>query len=270
MNQQQVKEQLLLLDKPTEDFKVIFSGKKSRKVDGLYHPETQEIIIHNKNHETDDQLMYTAIHEFAHHVQFTTSPVPVSVKAHTVRFWHILHNLLFKAEELGIYRNIFTTNEEFIALTKKIKEEFILENGLLMKEFGRLLMEARTLCDKYHASFTDYIDRILNLPRSSVRSCIKIHAYNINPKLGFENMKTLAGIASEEQRAKAEEAFLNGQSPDMVKMQWKSREEPDEPLQKLKKEKIQIEKRIALLSNRLKEIVKRINEYNEGETHSKG
>jgi hypothetical protein len=185
-----------------------------------------------------------------------------------VRFWHILHTLLFKAEALGIYKNIFTTNEEFIALTKKIKDEFLFENGRLMKDFGRLLAEARILCDKYHASFTDYIDRILNIPRASARSCIKIHAYNINPKLGFENMKTVAGIAHEELRAKAEHAFLDGQSPDMVKMQWKSREESDEPLQRLKKEKIHIEKRIAILSDRLKDIVKRIKEYDQGDVQS--
>ncbi|MBN1700097.1 MAG: hypothetical protein JW881_21480 [Spirochaetales bacterium] len=264
MNQDQVKEKLLLLDEATEDFRVIFSGKKSRKVDGLYLPDTREIIIHNKNHETDGELMYTAIHEFAHHIHFTTSSVPVSTKAHTVRFWNILHTLLFKAEESGIYRNIFTANPEFVALTKTIKEEFLYKNGLLMKEFGGLLARARELCDKYHASFTDYIDRILSLPRTNARSCIKVHAYNIDPRIGFENMKTVAGIASEEIRAKAERAFLDGQSPDMVKVQWKSREEHDDPLINLKKEKMQIEKRITLLSQRLKEVVKRINEWDNG------
>ena len=48
MNQDQLKTKL---DEYTEnkDFTVIFSGKTSKKVDGLYHPEKQEIIIHNKN-----------------------------------------------------------------------------------------------------------------------------------------------------------------------------------------------------------------------------
>jgi len=62
MNQDQVKELLLTLDKNVPDFSVIFSGKMSGKVDGLYYPDRREIIIHNKNFEEDGQLIYTAIH----------------------------------------------------------------------------------------------------------------------------------------------------------------------------------------------------------------
>ena len=49
MNQDQVKEKLLEIESDVQDFKVILSGKKSKKVNGLYNPEKMEIIIHNKN-----------------------------------------------------------------------------------------------------------------------------------------------------------------------------------------------------------------------------
>ena len=107
MNQDQVKTKLLELDKSVEDFTITFSGKKSKKVDGLYKPDIREIILHTENFGNDNQLIYTAIHEFAHHIQFTKSSIPISIRAHTNKFWNIFHNLLFDAESKGIYENVF-------------------------------------------------------------------------------------------------------------------------------------------------------------------
>ncbi len=53
MNQDQVKRALLSVRNAPEDFSVILSGKESRKVNGLYKPETREIILHNKNFAND-------------------------------------------------------------------------------------------------------------------------------------------------------------------------------------------------------------------------
>lgn len=269
MNQQQVKEKLLELNSNVPDFAVIFTGKKSRKVDGLYHPESKEILIHNKNHENDNQIMYTAIHEFAHHIQFTTSAVPISTRAHTINYWNIFHTLLYQAEELGIYKNIYNTNGEFLTLTRKIRQEILIKNGHLMIEFGRLLREARSLCEKYKVSFTDYLDRILNVPRASARSIIKVHSLNINPEIGYENMKTVSGIHDEMEREQAVEAFLAGHSPDMVKMRFKSKPGEDNPLEALQKEKKSITKRITTLTVKLKEIDKRIEELTYSDTDEK-
>ena len=97
MNQTQVKDILLQLKDDVQEFTVIFSGKKSTKVDGLYKPLTREIIIHNKNTEDENAIVYTSIHEFAHHVHVSSSVVPVSRRAHTKEFWAILHSLMEKA-----------------------------------------------------------------------------------------------------------------------------------------------------------------------------
>ena len=53
MNVDQLKEKLLMLEPNAGDFLLVFSGKTSKKVHGLYKPETKEIIIHNKNFNED-------------------------------------------------------------------------------------------------------------------------------------------------------------------------------------------------------------------------
>ena len=63
MNQDQTKALLLGIEGCKTDFSVVFTGKKSSMVNGLYKPLTREILIHNKNFQNDGQLVYTAIHE---------------------------------------------------------------------------------------------------------------------------------------------------------------------------------------------------------------
>ncbi|MFW5684008.1 MAG: hypothetical protein ACOC1I_04080 [Spirochaetota bacterium] len=263
MNQDQVKEQLLRLQDDVEEFFVIFSGKTSKKVNGLYHPETREIIIHNRNFEHDNALMYTAIHEFAHHVHFTTSPVPVGPRAHTLEFRSILHRLLIRAEEVGAYRNPFEADPEFQALTRRLKSEFLEQNGRIMKAFGEALVEAEGLCRKRGARFEDYVERVLSMDRRTATTLMKIHTYNINPALGYNNMATVAGLPNDERRLQAQEAFLAGESPDMVKMAVRApgRDEPDDPLRKLETERGRIERTIRSLQAKLDEIEERIGTY---------
>ena len=145
MNQDQVKELLLQIEDGVEEFFLIFSGKSSRKVNGLYHPDTREIIIHNRNFDSDNALLYTAIHEFAHHIHITTSPVPVGPRSHTLAYRNILHQLLVKAEEKGVYANPFES-AEFQALAERLRREFLARNGSIMKSFGAALIEAERLC----------------------------------------------------------------------------------------------------------------------------
>jgi hypothetical protein len=263
MNQDQVKKGLLKLEPDTEEFSVIFSGKESRKVNGLYHPDKREIIIHNKNFTDDNDLMYTAIHEFAHHLHFTRSPVPISAKAHTMAFWSIFHGLLEKAESAEVYRNVFDSNKEFRALTRTIKEDFLAKNGALMKEFAELLIKADELCKKTNMRFDDYVDRTLGVPRLSARALIRMRAFNVNPAIGFDNMKVVASLPDEESRRGAQAAFLAGKSPDSVKAEFGRRREPKEPSVILEEEKRRIERTISSLTQRLGEINARLERLQE-------
>jgi len=268
MNQDQVKELLLRLEDDVQEFNLIFSGKKSKKANGLYYPDTREIIIHNQNFSDDNALIYTAVHEFAHHVHFTRSAIPVGPKSHTIEFRTILHTLLERAEQMQIYRSIFRTNPEFMALTFRIKKEFLTANGRLMKEFGSVLQEAQKLCEKYQARFDDYIERVLSMERKSVNTILKIQALDLKPELGYENMGTVARIADPDKRAEAEEAFTSGKSPDMVKAMIREDETAPDPAKKLAKEKRRIERTISSLQQKLEEIDARLERLEQHGTAS--
>jgi len=258
MNNDQIKATLQALQSTEQDFTVILSGKKSRKVHGLYKPDSREIIIHNRNFTNDNELMYTAIHEYAHHIQFTTSATPISVRTHTTSFWNLFHTLLFEAEEKGIYRNPFEDIEELRELTRRIREKFLAAGGSMMKELGKLLIQANGICAKHGTSFSDYLDRVLSLPRTSAQLIMKAHTLDMDPRVGFENMRSLAAIRDDGERGRAQAELLAGHSPDMVKAKYMERPAPGDPRQALLKERERLERMIERLRKRLKEIEKRI------------
>ncbi|GHU81618.1 hypothetical protein FACS189468_4600 [Spirochaetia bacterium] len=224
MNQDQVKAALLAIEDAPMEFTVIFSGKKSGKVNGLYKPETREIIIHNRNFQGssgddtgDNLLLYTAIHEYAHHLHACARGGKLSARSHTTEFWAILHGLLEKAEAKKIYRNVFAESPELAELTETIREKYLRENGSLVKEMGSHLLRAYELCAAIGGRFEDYVDRVLRIPKIAAQMAMKMYQYDLNPELGSDNMRYLAGIRNEEDRAGAEKALLGGKSPDAVK-----------------------------------------------------
>jgi hypothetical protein len=259
VNQDQVKGYLLEIDEDVEEFFVIFSGKESRKANGVYHPDTREIIIHNRNFSNDASLMYTAIHEFAHHVHITNSPVPVGARAHTVEFRNILHRLLARAEEIGVYRNPFGTDPDLLALTERIRREFLSQNGALMKEFGRVLVEAENLCAAKGARFEDYVERALSLDVRTATTLMKLHRYDVNPDLGFTNMATVASLPTRDKRVEAQRRFEAGQTPDMVKSDLAAvKRRDDDPVRRLESERTRIQRTIRSLQAKLEEIEQRL------------
>ncbi|MDR0473107.1 MAG: hypothetical protein LBH43_05510 [Treponema sp.] len=265
MNQDQVKEKLLSVEDAPLDFTLIFSGKKSKKVNGLYKPDSREIILHNRNFaeagkEGDNLLLYTAIHEYAHHLHACSKGGKLPARAHSAEFWAILHTLLEKAEKQGLYRNVFESSRELTELTELIQKKYLKENGSLVKELGKLLLKAYDLCAAAGGRWEEYVDRVLRIPRSAANLAIRIHQYDLKPESGADNMRFLAGIKNEEKRAAAQNALLNeGKSPDMVKTAVRKKEPQDEGLrQRLEKEKLRLERTIASLSKRLAEVEKEL------------
>ena len=142
-----------------------------------------------------------------------------------------------------MYRSPFDRHEEFTDLTRRIRETVLSENGRLMKDLGRMLLEARDLCERHHASFEDYLDRVLCLPRSSAKIIVKSHLLDLDPRIGFENMRSV--------------------SPEMVKMRYLSAERPADPIHAMERERQRLQKTIRSLQRRLEEIERRIEEYGE-------
>ena len=266
MNTDKLKALLLKIEDAPQEFTVILSGKKSKKVNGLYKPDTREIILHNKNFEDnatgENLLVYTAIHEYAHHIQACRHNNKISVRAHSNEFWAIFHALLDKAESRGIYHNSASDSPELAALTETIQTKFIKGNGSLVKELGRHLFDAHVLCDKAGVRFEDYLDRILCIPRLAAKMAVKMFEYDLDPATGADNMRFLAGIGNAEKRGTAEQALLGGKSPDLVKLSYKTMQSPeDEDTEtQLKKEKQRLERSIAALEKRLEEVKRELGE----------
>jgi hypothetical protein len=191
--------------------------------------------------------------------------VPISIRSHTGEFWSLFHGLLYEAERLGIYSNPFDEIEDFDELTIRIREKILSVNGELMKELGELLIQAQKLCETHHTSFTDYLDRVLRIPRTSANTIIKTKLLDIDPRLGYENMKTLTRISDDQTRKQAETALIRGMSPDMVKRTYLpgGSAQPADPLEQLTAEKNRLERQIKRLQKKLEEIARKLNEYEE-------
>ena len=264
MDNARIKEILLDIAPSELEFTVTQTGKESKRVNGFYMPDTHEIFLHNKNFKNENQLIYTAVHEYTHHLTAeellkTTgnSNTTYNAKVHSQAFWAKFNQLLMVAEEKGYYKLEWESNAELKELTEKIKKEYLETNGRLMQEFGKLLMKAHELCEQADIRYEDYIDRVLCLPRNTAKEITKVGAVEVNPAIGFENMKIVASVRKKDDRADVEQEFLEGKGPVTVRelmrqkaMGCKPAAENDQKA-KLEKEKSRLEKTIDQLSKRL-------------------
>ncbi|MCL2442903.1 MAG: hypothetical protein FWD13_05485 [Treponema sp.] len=266
MNLDKVKEKLLLIEDAPLEFSVIFSGKKSKKVNGLYKPVSREIIIHNKNFKPDDTgqnlLLYTAIHEYAHHLHACSRGGTLSPRAHNSEFWAIFHSLLEKAENKKIYNDVFSVSPELLKLTEVIRGKYLKNNGELVKEMGKHLLKAHDLCTGIGVRFEDYVDRMLRIPRTAANMAMRMFEYDIAPEIGADNMRFVAGIRNGEERKAAETALIKGKSPDTVKIQVRNKDKEEDPVVLLEKEKARLERTIDMLKKRLDDVKKELRERN--------
>ncbi len=264
MNQDRVKEILLDIKNTELEFTVTFTGKESKRVNGLYKPESQEILLHNKNFTTDNQLIYTAIHEYVHHImneqklQKSAGLEYLKGRAHTIDFWAVFHELLDIAEEKGHYVIGLEESPELAEITEDIRKNYLEKNGLLMQEFGKLLAKAHQLCIESNIRYEDYIDRCLKIPRQAAKNISKVGAVPVDPSLGFENMKMIASMASADKRAIAQEQLLAGKSPDTVRYSMKKPVPESDPKESLEKEKKRLEKTISHLTGKLEMVEEKL------------
>ena len=259
MTQEQVKENLLRLHDCTESFSVVFSGKKSVRVNGLYYYQTKEILVHNRNFEgnnKDNQLFYTAMHELAHHIQFTEHH-KTSCRSHTKLFYAILDDLTDKAEEMGLYRydadpGVKALIDDATALSAEIAE--------LQRKLGAVLNSLQDACMRTGVRYEDVVKRKVKLSTRTEKKLKKVTALRLPEDIGYEMQDAIAGVRNEERREVMLAAAADGRSVDQVKQAGavKKTKPEESDTEKLLKEKAQIEKTIANLKKRLKSIVNRI------------
>jgi hypothetical protein len=269
MNQEQTKELLLRLEPQAPDFQLVFTGKTSKKVNGLYKPETREILLHNKNFASDEELVYTAIHEFAHHLHFCSSAKPTTMRSHNSVYWSLFHRLLAKAEELNLYKNVFIEEPEFQKLTDEIKHKYLATNGQLMKDFGQALLQAVQLCGKHHVRFEDYMDRVLCIPRATAKTVMASFAQDVTPDFGFDHLKMMTSVKDAEVRRDMELKRREGYSTEMLRQELKGEPLPEitpapmpDPVEAqvdlLERSREQLQKKIEDWSRKLEELDQKI------------
>jgi hypothetical protein len=258
MNQDHVLAILIDTESSPAAFTVVFSGKSNDKVNGLYKPDKAEILLHNQNFESDDQLIYTALHEYAHHLHHCRRGGLSQSRSHTNEFWSIFHELLLKAEAKGHYHNVYDSEPAFIELTARIREQCIRANGEVMLEFGRLLAQASELCRTHKTRFEDYVDRVLGVPRQTAGAAVAASGFGIDPGIGWDGMKMAVGIRDPELRAKAVDALKSGSSPAAVKGMFAAQDAIEDPAERLLAEKERIERSMASMRSRLDEIIRRL------------
>lgn len=266
MDNEKIKNILLDIYNTNLDFSVTMTGKESKRVNGLYKPDTHEILLHNKNFKNDNELLYTAIHEYTHHLLNEEAleklpkgidglPLKINSKnrVHTNEFWTKFHSLLELAEQKGYYKINIEKACELDTLTQKIRKEYLEKNGILMQEFGRLLLQAQKLCTEAGIRYEDYVDRVLCLPRNAAHSITQVASYDIDTKIGYDNMKIVSQAKTAQDRAEATLQIENGKSPDTVvsMIHNKNKKKEISIKEQLEKEKERISHTIATLQKRL-------------------
>ncbi|MBR5401205.1 MAG: hypothetical protein IK102_05260 [Treponema sp.] len=260
MTNEKIKEMLLDIMACEIDFTVIQTGKESKRVNGFYKPDTHEIYLHNLNFKSENELVYTAVHEYTHHLvtiqkQENDPSYGTACKVHTQEFWAKFGDLIEIAEKKGYYSIGWESNAELKELTEDIKTNYLAKNGELMKEFGKKLARAWELCKEANIRYEDYVDRVLCLPRNTAKDIRKVGASSVNPAIGFENMKVVAAVKKPDDRAAVEKEFMNGgKSPASVREMMKqqaAKQRGEDPKTRLEKEKNRLEKTIAQLTQRL-------------------
>lgn len=259
MDNEKIKQMLLDIKNTELEFEVVQSGKESKMINGLYKPETREIVLHNKNFKTDNELVYTAVHEYTHHLineerikENGGKEPPHEARCHTKKFWVLFDSLLEIAEKKGYYSINISASPELETLTQEIKEKYIKPNGQLMIEFGKALVKAQTLCEQANIRYEDYIDRVLQLPRSTEKSVKKVSVLPDDfAPLGFDNMKIIASTKKPDERTMVKDAITSGKSPNSVSALMNRKSKEEDPKIKLEKEKVRLTKTISELTQRL-------------------
>ena len=256
MNQDIVKKNLLKLHDCKEDFTLIFSGKKSRKVNGLYHWEKHEIIIHNRNFHkdaggiNDDGIFFTAMHELAHHIQYTEHKQK-SVKAHTQLFYAILDDLADKAEKKGLYKiNISKNTQKLIDEARNIS----IEIAELQKRLGTVIRTLYEKCEQEGLRFEDIIERKAQISRQTMKRSEKASSLNLPDDIGIDIQEAAIKERDEEKREAIIHAGQNGKSIAQAKRATAAPVDQEDETVSLVKEKRRIERTIESLKRRLEEV----------------
>jgi hypothetical protein len=247
MNQDDVSKNLSSLYNCKHSFTVLFTGKKSRSYNGKYNTASREIILNNRNFSNDNLLMYTAIHELAHHVVIAELQVQEN---HSPLFWATFNGLLREAEKQGLY-----TRERPKGIVELIEEAKVLdvEIARLKEKLGETLKRLNEACEREGVRYEDVIDHDLKMKRSTAKKALEIHSVGIPADMGSDMQALIQSQKGTEAREALIQLAQEGQTIEELKHLMKSQDKPSD-LEKKEKERKRILKTIDSLQKRLWEI----------------
>jgi hypothetical protein len=259
MNQEQVKEKLRFIHESPVDYEVIFSGKKSVRVNGLYKPFTKEIIIHDKNfiddggNQNEWMLMFTAIHELTHHVMMCEKGQGMNC-AHNQDFWAAFHDLIDVAENKGVYHSeIDEETQKLIDEARDISRRI----AELQRELGRVVLAINKACGKKGLRREDIIERKAQISRQTAK--VAVDAYNMgNVGVGVDIQTAAAKQHDEGKRKAIIEAAEAGKSFIQAKKSVEAAKPAKNEVTELITEQKRIERTIETLMRRLEEIKRQL------------
>ena len=263
MTQEEVHRQLSALHKCKEDFTVTFSGRKCKTVNGTYKPFSRAITVHNRNFINENgalnetMLMYTAIHELAHHIQDTERGHKGS-RSHTQLFYSIFDDLLDRAEEAGIYKIARDSEiEELIAEAEMLSAEI----AKLQRELGGVLIRLNDACHKKGIRYEDAVTRGAKISLQTAKKTIKMRQLDLPSGIGADIQEAIAAECDRDKRKQKAAAAQAGKSVAQVKKAGSpppsGRSETEE--ENLLREKGRLEKTIAELQRRLRRVTEQLN-----------
>lgn len=244
MTNEEIKKKLEMLQRSDEDFTVVQTGKANAKVNGVYKVEEREIVLNNKNFSNDNALMFTAIHEYAHHV------LRDEKGGHTQRFWAVFYDMVDAAVEKGIYSR--ERSEQVNRLTEEIKK-MQAEISAMQKKMGEKIRELYDAAGQGGERFEDIIEHDCQMTLSKSKTMLNMAA---GPDGYTDEMaKAVAKVNNYGKQQDALEAVAAGKTVYQVKETGKSGGKQDKQeehkYEKLVKEKKRIEKIIGELEQRL-------------------
>jgi hypothetical protein len=184
MNELEVKEALLRIYPAKDDFIVFFIEEKNNKYNGVYRPMEKKIVLYTKNFSNDDTLMYTAVHEMAHHILRSELNI-LEKNKHSGFFWAVFYDLLDIAEKLKIYEPSKYIDDKTALLIENAKKISV-EMALWRRELGEVILKLSELCEENGARFEDVVERRAKISHSGMIEALGARRLAGLKNAGFE------------------------------------------------------------------------------------
>jgi hypothetical protein len=246
MNEAAVKAFLVAVRKPPKPFEVTLTHRAHKRIHGTYRPDDPggpTIKINERNFTRDWSLLYTAVHEYAHHLCFCKNE---NLK-HNREFWNLFHDLMDEAEEKKLLPKPPTTDA--INAAERALHGLLCQHVELERQIADRLAELHRECLENSTEHVEYwIERRLQLPHNGQRPFLKTRD-------GSEGLEEKDFINADAMRVctkgpAAELALREGKTIVQAQTAAMAPEEELDPYDALKKEKEKITERIVKLEDR--------------------